>query len=51
MFLKSKNTEIYCMSDDFCKKFALQEEKYMIEDKKTILGRSTTNLLLLSEFQ
>lgn len=35
MFTESKITEIYCMADDFCKKFALQQEKYMIEDKKT----------------
>lgn len=34
MFSKSKVTEIYYMADDFCKEFALQQEKYMIEDKK-----------------
>ena len=34
MFPESKVTEIYCMADDFCKEFALQQEKYMIEDKK-----------------
>ena len=34
MFPKSKVTEIYCMADDFCKEFTLQQEKYMIEDKK-----------------
>ena len=34
MFSKSKVTEIYCMADDFCKEFALQQEKYMIEDSK-----------------
>lgn len=34
MFSESKVTEIYCMADDFCKEFALQQEKYMIEDKK-----------------
>ncbi|MGI6884875.1 IS982 family transposase, partial [Bacteroides sp. KG156] len=33
MFSESKVTEIYCMADDFCKEFALQQEKYMIEDK------------------
>ena len=32
MFPESKVTEIYCMADDFCKEFALQQEKYMIED-------------------
>ena len=30
MFPESKVTEIYCMADDFCKEFALQQEKYMI---------------------
>ena len=35
MFPESKVTEIYCMADDFCKEFALQQEKYMIEDKKS----------------
>ena len=34
MFPESKVTEIYCMADDFCKEFTLQQEKYMIEDKK-----------------
>ena len=33
MFSESKVTEIYCMADDFCKEFTLQQEKYMIEDK------------------
>ena len=33
MFPESKVTEIYCMADDFCKEFALQQEKYMVEDK------------------
>ena len=35
MFSESKVTEIYCMVDDFCKEFVLQQEKFMIEDKKT----------------
>lgn len=34
MFSEAKVTEIYCMADDFCKEFALQQEKYMVEDKK-----------------
>ena len=34
MFPKSKVTEIYCMTDNSWKKFALQQEKYMIEDSK-----------------
>ena len=32
MFPESKVTEIYCMADDFCKEFTVQQEKYMIED-------------------
>ena len=35
MFSTSKVTEIYCMADDFCKDFTLQQEKYMIVDRKT----------------
>lgn len=27
MFPKFKVTEIYCMADDFCKEFTLQQEK------------------------
>ena len=34
MFSEDKVTEIYCMADDFCKKFAKVQEKYMVEDKK-----------------
>lgn len=34
MFSESKVTEIYCMVDDFCKAFSLQQEKYMIDDKE-----------------
>ena len=33
MFPESKVKEIYCMTDDFCEEFVLQQEKYMIEDK------------------
>ncbi len=33
MFSESKVTEIYCMADDFCKEFTLQQEKYMVEDR------------------
>ena len=35
MFPASKVTEISCMADDFCKGFTLQQENYMIVDKKT----------------
>ncbi len=35
MFSASKVTEIYCIADDFCKEFTLQQEKYMIVDRKT----------------
>ena len=34
MFSESKVTEIHCLSDNFCKKFVLYQEKYMIKDKK-----------------
>ncbi len=27
MFLEAKVTEIYCMADDFCKEFDIQQEK------------------------
>ena len=33
MFSESKVTEIYSMADDLCKELALQQEKYMVEDK------------------
>ena len=42
MFSESKVTEIYCMADDFCKEFVLQQEKYMIEDKKISIATSLT---------
>lgn len=32
MFPESGVTEIYCMADDFCKEFAAQQEKYLVED-------------------
>ena len=31
MFAEAKVTEIYCMTDDFCKEFTLQQEKYMVK--------------------
>ena len=31
MFLEAKVTEIYCMADNFCKEFAVQQEKYMLK--------------------
>ncbi len=34
MFPEFKVTEIYCMADDFCKEFELQQKKHMIEDKR-----------------
>ena len=33
MFSETKVTEIYCMTDDFCKEIAQFQEKYMVEDK------------------
>jgi len=44
MFAESKITEIYCLSDDFCKEFMLQQKKYMIEDKKN-RHRSLSNFI------
>lgn len=32
MFSEAKVTEIYCMADDFCKEFMLQQKEYMVED-------------------
>lgn len=32
MFSETKITEIYCMTDDFCKEIAQFQEKYMVED-------------------
>lgn len=34
MFSESKVPEIYCMADDFCKEFSLQQEKYMVDNKE-----------------
>jgi len=34
IFAKNKITEIYCMTNDFCKEFSRQQEKYMLEDGK-----------------
>ena len=36
MFPESKVTDIYCMADDFCTEFTLQQERYIIEDNKTM---------------
>ena len=33
MLSAAKVTEIYCMADDFCKEFTLQQEKYMVGNK------------------
>lgn len=32
MFPESGVTRINCMADDFCKEFAVQQEKYLVED-------------------
>ena len=32
MFSEAKIAEIYCMADDFCKEFALQQEKCMVKE-------------------
>ncbi len=34
MFSESKVTEIYCMTDDFCKEFVLQQEINLIIDRQ-----------------
>lgn len=34
MFSEVKVTKLFYMTNDFCKKFALQQEKYMVEDRK-----------------
>ena len=34
MFTESKVTEIYCLADDFCKKFAEYQRNHMLEVKK-----------------
>lgn len=41
MFPKSEVTEIYCMADDFRKEFVLQQEKYIIKDKKRSVATSS----------
>jgi hypothetical protein len=41
MFPGSKVTEINCMADDFCKEFTLQQEKYMLVDKRSIEKKPT----------
>ena len=33
MFSETKVTDIYCIADDSCKEFALQQGKYMVGDK------------------
>lgn len=38
MFSEAKVTEIYCLADDFCKEFAMQQEKYMIEEKSPVVS-------------
>ena len=38
MFPESKVTEIYCMADDFCKEFTLQQEKYMIKAASALVA-------------
>lgn len=40
MFPESGVTVIYCMTGDFCKKFTLQQEKYLIEEvPKALLSK------------
>lgn len=37
MFSESKVTELFCVADDFCKDFSLQEKKYMNTRKLDIV--------------
>mgnify|MGYP004555630869 CR=1 FL=1 len=46
MFSETKVTEIYYMADDFCKEFALQQEKFIVEDYslyESLASRSFNN--------
>ncbi len=45
MFSEAKVTEIYCLADDFCKEFALQQKKYMLEDKNRTSSRTNPTAL------
>ena len=44
MSSEAKVTEIYCMADDFCKEFALQQEKYMVRVDSDVSGTIITNM-------
>lgn len=54
MFTESKVTKIDCMADDFCKEFAVQQEKYMVEatsrshrNKLNCMSDSETMVILI----
>ena len=34
MFSEAKVTEIYCLTDNFCKEFAIYQENNMLKDTK-----------------
>ena len=42
MFSESKVTEIYCMADDLCKEFALQQENIWLKISISIIETSQT---------
>lgn len=46
MFNEDKVTEIYCIVDDFCKEFASQQEKYLIEEKEVLLPFDNLHLII-----
>ena len=48
MFSETKITEIYCMTDDFCKEIAQFQEKYMVEDKVILkeVGHGIFNIFI-----
>ena len=44
MFSEAKVTEIYCLTDDFCKEFAKNQENYMLKyTKKNAKHRNNPN--------
>ena len=44
MFSEAKVTEIYCLTDDFCKEFARHQEIYMLKNtNKNVKYRNKPN--------
>ena len=42
MFPESKVTEIYCMADDFCKEFTLQQKNIWLRIRKPSIATNPT---------